>query len=649
MPRIEDTREALAVARALPVDTELLRAVIAELSAIGSSELGFRVTGTPEDADVADAVAARMRTAGLTGVAVEPVTVDGWRFTGASVTGSDGTLWAASSLGGVPGTPPDGVSGPLVHLGDARRTALDELVGGGTDLRGAVAQVDWADVDFPLSAVGLELGSRGIAAVVVSCPPGGPWYQAPGALGSFDGQWHAGAPPVVVLGTADGQALAAVPAGSPVRVVLGATSTPGAIGHNVVGYLPGRERGPIVVGAHHDGWFRAAFDNASGVAAMLAMAAGLTALGYEPRHDLCFTSRTAEEYGTADAALDWCVGAWEQVATTHPEWSTASPFHLCVEASGWPDVPFLLEAPVELTGWAAAGCRAAAREGWLRPGWRVAPPVAATEQWPFLVAGVPGVSAYTWDAGFARSRYHTQQDTPDRLDLESLADLVRTYAYLLLDADADPDATLDPAARSAQLAVVARTLGPRGARLGAAATRHESSTGRAAFTAVGRGLHAVDAHAAGGLPHEQALRDVLCLQAALTALDAGDLPAAAGQLAGVGDNALTSHLSEAPFAEHCSRLAPDRVSGWAAASSPTASPPLWAELSSLRGEPGAREPGPWLRASLAAALAGADAELTRRAEAMADVLDAARTAATGMPAEVGDPVAPPVTVPVAAP
>ena len=95
------------------------------------------------------------------------------------------------------------------------------------------------------------------------------------------------------------------------RLTLDADLVLDAPGNNVVGYLPGERAGaPIVVGAHHDGWFSAAFDNASGVAAVLALARALAPPGHRPRHTLCFTSRTAEEYGLTDSAYGWCTGAW---------------------------------------------------------------------------------------------------------------------------------------------------------------------------------------------------------------------------------------------------------------------------------------------------------------------------------------------------
>jgi hypothetical protein len=46
-------------------------------------------------------------------------------------------------------------------------------------------------------------------------------------------------------------------------------------------------------------------------------------------------------------------------------------------------------------------------------------------------------------------------------------------------------------------------------------------------------------------------------------------------------------------------------------------PDLWRELASLRGEPGARKPGPWLEQSLRRHLERSRRELERRLDRMA--------------------------------
>ena len=483
--------------------------------------------------------------------------------------------------------------------------------------------IDWRKGPGGPADAGLELGLRGAAGVIVTPAQDGPYFQAEGALGGFDGHWHAGAPPMMTIRKRDGDALRERLAQGPVEATMtvNAAIAPGAAGSNVVGYLAGDEPGPIVVGAHHDGWFRAAFDNATGVAALIAIARALVAAGHRPRHRICFTSRTAEEWGLLDRAFDWCTGAWRQVSETHPEWGEQAPFHLCLEASGHPELRLAVEAPVELTRWARAAGKVGEAEGWLTSGWRTSPPVTGTEQWPYLVAGVPGVATYNWETSFAKTVYHTPLDTPEIVDFDHLERLTRFYAYLLLDADRDPDGILDHPARARRLAKQADKLGAAGAPLAAAAEAHAGARGRAAFTAVGRGLHAVDAAGETGHPHEQAAADVAALEAALAAVAAGDHAAAARQLAKVGENALAQVLSQEAFTRDRARnrrqLDDD---SWAARSHLTDSPELWAELASLRGEDGAEPVGPWLKTSLEQHLERSRADLDRRVGAMARAL-----------------------------
>ncbi len=615
-------QDALERARELPVDPARMRELVEALSAIGSRPDGFRVTGTPEDRAVAALVAGRMRDAGLTRVAVEDVAVDAWRLGECALVLDGGRRVGGASLGGAPGTPAGGVHARLVNVGAGDRRRLDRL-----DVAGRIALLNWQWLGVAPADIALELGMRGAAGIVLACADGGPFYQAPGAVGSFDSAWHAGAPPVLTVAAEDAAALRAQLRASALTgtLTVAVDRTRDAPGANVVGYLDGAgadpDAPPIVIGAHHDGWFRAAFDNATGVAALLAIAEGLIELGHRPRHPLAFTSRTAEEYGLTHTLYDWCRGAWAQVSETHPDWS-ASPFHLCLEASGHPGLRTIVEAPVELTRWARSACRTADAEGWLSAGWRVGPPVTGTEQWPYLVSGVPGVATYAWETAFRRSAYHTPFDTPAIVDFEHLARVVRAYTLLLLEADADPDAIHDHRARTRHLAKAAGELGPDGEALASAARRRGAVRGRRPFTASGRGLHAVDAHGDVAYPHAQAAADAAGLDTALLALEEGDERAAIKALEQVGANRLTRIVSAAAFATCEARRAPgaERLS-WARASHVTASPDLWAELATLRGEAGARPSGPWLERSLRAHRDTARAELRRRTDAMIRALD----------------------------
>jgi hypothetical protein len=290
---------------------------------------------------------------------------------------------------------------------------------------------------------------------------------------------------------------------------------------------------------------------------MLAIAEALTAVGHRPRHHLCFTSRTGEEYGLENSPFDWCIGAWRQVQDTHPDWGARSPFHLCVEASGHPDMRLLVEAPAELAGWVRACARTARREGWLSSGWRVAAPGTGTELWPLLVSGIPGISVLTWEKSFMRTDYHTPRDTSALLDFDHLERLTRFYAYLLLRADADPNAILDHGARADDL----RGRGEEARRGGQAARRRgEAPRGRQGAP----GVHARGPRAARGRRPRRARLSARAggegrrrAPSGTDGADKGDRRGAAKALRGVGANALAPKLSQPAFARHAQRRGPD--------------------------------------------------------------------------------------------
>jgi len=558
------------------------------------------VAGTPEEREATEFIAGEMRAAGLVDVVEEPVPVDAWRLEDAVVELPDGTRFECASFGGVPETGRDGVTGELVHVGRGGRRQLDRV-----DVRGKVALVDWVVQRLWPYHIGVELGLRGAAAMIVTAPAGGPYYQADGALGTFDGIWHEQGVPCVTIRKEDALLLARA-LGASVRVVLQAPCT-AAEAANVVGVLTGeRDGAPCIVGGHHDGWFAAAFDDASAVAMTLALAHELAA-GDRPSRPIVFVSHTAEEYGIANSAFDWCYGAWYQIVGTHREWSTDARFYLNLEGCGRPD-PFTVDTPPELESWARRLCRTADRDGLLPYGHKLARPNTWTEVWPFLAAGVPGINVSTFTSAFDRTEYHTQYDTSDRVDFDYLARLTQVCARFLVEADAGAADALDFGARAREL----RGVLDDDTRAALAAAQ-----GRDRFTAVGRGLYGLDAGERAAYPHAQTAADVALLQGALAHLDSGDTRQAAHALARVGLNWLCADLSREAFElERARRGRAAPRACWGAQGDPDVGPGLWDELASLRAERGARDPGPWLRESVVRHLEASRTELRRRLERM---------------------------------
>ena len=145
-----------------------------------------------------------------------------------------------------------------------------------------------------------------------------------------------------------------------------------------------------MIGGHHDCWFAAAFDDATGVAATLAIAKALIDSGYEPERPIVFTSHTAEEYGRTDAAFGWLIGAWWQIAHEHPEWAREALLYINIEGTGMA-CPTGIDLPPSCGASPAACVARARRDGLLRHGTAWGVPRTGTEQWPFAAAGVPSL------------------------------------------------------------------------------------------------------------------------------------------------------------------------------------------------------------------------------------------------------------------
>lgn len=595
------------------ITAEAVDRVVAQLDGYGSHALGFCATGTPEDRAASSWLAGELRAAGLTDVIEEELPVDAWRLTDAWVQTAEGERFQGASFGGVPGTGPEGIRGRLVVCEGGDPHALD-----GVDLTGAVVLYDWQDRMLLPATVALELGRRGAVAIALACLQGGPYYQEPGALGSNDGLWHHDAPPMVTLRREDARKLAATAPGE-ATVMLAATMEQ-ATATNVVGVLRGRtDAAPIVLGGHHDAWFYGSMDDASGVAMAVVLAQALAGAGVVPERSIVFVSHTAEEFGLADSAYDWCWGAWWQVAVAHREWAGTVPFYLNLEGSGTPD-PLVLDTPPDLRRWVRRVCRAAEREGLLPYGWSLGRPNSWTEVWPFLVSGVPGINVSTFHMPFARTKYHTQYDDRSTIDMEHLARLTKLFARMVLSADALGETIVDHGDRAADLR---RSLGDHATpRLNAALdSLAAAGSDRDRHTAMARGVYGLDDDAA-GYAHEAVAAQVRRLEQALAALAADDRRKALRALEGGSSAHVAKFVSHEVHVRELARRAPDHPRlAWARQSPPAPDADLWEELATLRGADGARAFGPWIAERLERVLADARAELARRLERMAAAVE----------------------------
>jgi Iap family predicted aminopeptidase len=423
------------------LDVGYVERVTRHLGTIGSSPLGFRVMGTPEDRETAEYIASEMSSIGLEDVEVETFTGDGWRYEGGTVEVSGGGLdeiYTATSNGGVPGTRPKGVRGPVVFVGYG--TAPEYR---GLDVRGKVA-LAWWDYDslgvWP-NYIAYEAKLHGAKAVIMASAPDHAWYSAGNgrALGSNDGECSSTlCAPLVIISKrsaaelADALALGRVTA----RVTLDATNLLDSTAYQAIGQITGStypERA-IVFTAHHDAWFTSAADDSVAVAMVLALARAVVDSGYRPEYTWIFAPVTGEEYGLADAYYDWLQGAFHRITVSHTEWQSDA-----VAILNWElhSPPYLLDAslPRELRSF-VAGSLSESRADGLIDGFGLSEVYAWQDNFTYTAAGAPavtfGASDYTY-----WGRYHTDYDSIDTLDFDALLPVFQAEVRVALDMDGD--------------------------------------------------------------------------------------------------------------------------------------------------------------------------------------------------------------------
>ena len=401
-------------------------------------ELGFRWAGTSAERAVGGRVAAEMKAMGLANVRLEPVPVDVFEFEDASLT-VGGRRMTASTVGGVPPTPPGGITAPIVYAKGG--TAADfDAVG---DISGKIVLLDLKMGSWWVSLPAMEAGHRRAAGIVCTFTPEDPKYFSADerALGSFDGQYGLDLPPWIYVCRRDGDWLKSALASGPVTATLVlkervTLAKDGGTGHNVVGEIPGsRGDGQIILfAAHQDAHFRAGADDTAALVNMLAIAKAMKASAFRPRSTMVFLATTGEEFGYTDSYYEWIVGAWSAATRSHPDWAGRARALVNLETMAIKGAPLALRSNPELGPWLA---RLAARSSDLLPhGFELLEPVGSwNDQWTFTAAGIPSVKLDTTNAAYD-ALYHSSLETSDLVDWAYLARIAKLVFRAAGDLDA---------------------------------------------------------------------------------------------------------------------------------------------------------------------------------------------------------------------
>jgi len=404
---------------------------------------GFRATGSSAEYAAASFISKQMKSIGLSSVRMEPVPVDAWEFKGASleVYGSEGSFsFIASSMGGVPGTPAGGVSGPIVYVG---RGAPGEYPADGVTDK--LLLVDWDADWFWVNLIGHQATVCGAKGVIISTMNHPAYYEMPDSIGSFDATYDDDWVPLIVISRNDGFTIMDMLAKGPVQgtMVSNATITlaeDGGTGYNVVGVLRGKDHEhPILILGHHDAWFYGASDDTSAIAGMLSWAKAMKVSKFVPKHDLYFIATTGEEYGNTDAYYEWLVGAWYMITQAHPDWGQKAIAFVNLEGLGgqWYDGsigPFSARSNYQF----APLVRKVFSENpqMLAGGWTVNTRLSSWQDgWTLTAAGIPGITFSNVIPNYDMV-YHTNYDNLALMNYSRLATQVELMQKVLVEIDA---------------------------------------------------------------------------------------------------------------------------------------------------------------------------------------------------------------------
>jgi len=422
------------------------------LNSLGTSPMGFRYAGSASDNAAARYLAKQMRAMGLVNVRREAVPVDSYDFRGASVNVGP-RLFPASTFGGVPATPVDGLTGDVVYVHWG--TAADFDAAG--DVTGKLVLIDMKMSSWWLNLPCAEATARGAKGVMLTYNPDDPtYYSTYTALGSFDGYYDESWLPAVYVSWKSGdwfkaQLQAGTLTATMKNDVTMKLATDGGKGYNVVGEIKGSvENGEMtVISAHHDAYFRAGLDDTSAVSQQMLIAKAMKMSGFKPARTIVFLSTTAEEYGYTNAYYEWCIGAWYAITHAHTDWPGRIALQINLEAQGMQEAAMQFRPVPELKPWVEA--LVAANPDLFPYGTKIDNQVNSwNDQWTFTAAGVPSLYFGSNDSYEGSHFYHTQFDSVALIDwkyfgLNAKAEFLTVMAF---DQGLLP---FDPAARAAHL------------------------------------------------------------------------------------------------------------------------------------------------------------------------------------------------------
>lgn len=291
-------------------------------------ELGFRMSGSDAEKEIADYIYQEYKKMGLKNVTMDPIKADGWEFKKGTLTYQDGGSAKTLPLASYQTTFVTNGKYELVYAGRGYKDDYQKLKKEGIDLKDKIVLIDTDQYnEYWINIPAYEAHAQGAAAVIACEKP----REAPSYGMLSDDQIQLND----ICGPDDAPALSVSRNGSKalidqiekngqgidIKLNVSAKVTKNKGSQNVWAEIPGKSKETIIVMSHYDSYFKAALDDADGTAVNMAMAKAMAESGYVPDKTIRFVHHGAEEWGLSGSIYDWAIGAYRQIKEVHPEWA----------------------------------------------------------------------------------------------------------------------------------------------------------------------------------------------------------------------------------------------------------------------------------------------------------------------------------------
>ena len=401
--------------------------------------LGYRTAGSPAEFETGEMLKKEMENIGLQNVTKDAFTLDGWTFDHGRLIYTDlNDEEVTVELGGY--------QCDLNTQGEKEVVIID-----GND--GTYADISEIDVMDKYVLVDINQRENGWinypayeahlagAAGIIAAQDGGYAEISEEALNAQDICGPSDAP-ALSISRKDMDALRGIMEEKGVdelKVTLDveSTVTKDTTSYNIVGTIPGKSDDMVLMSAHYDSYFAGFQDDNAAIALMMSIAKAIVDSGYTPEKTLVFCAMAAEEWGVSNTRYDWSTGAYNQIFRVHPEWVgkviADINFELPAMNEGTSDQ---IRSSYELKTYLEEFAKTVpAVDGIFSDGIEVIVPTQTwSDDFSLSIAGVPS-TVTALRGGFAKTHYHSQFDNRDTYSKEAFEFHHNLYGMLMLAYD----------------------------------------------------------------------------------------------------------------------------------------------------------------------------------------------------------------------